>query len=133
MESQNQPTDDKNPEKEALWQILIGRYRVLHYFLVVALGAGSVWTTNALTQQALANKIQNLEEADTRIIKTVEEKQHLTAEQVNEIKAELKQAVVTKEVLDLRLKPITDELLYQRGLQERTLAALQGRPWPTNP
>lgn len=93
------------------------RLAVIQAVIVAVVGIGSVYTASALSQQALANKVENLETIVT-------ERQKTRDDQIAEIKATVKTDVVSKEILDLKLKPIIDEQKAQRELLEQIRTTL---------
>jgi hypothetical protein len=100
------------------------RLAVINAVIVAVVGGISVYTTQVLAQQALENKVTTLEAL-------VSERQKFRDDQIAELKSDVNNKLVTREILDLRLKPIQDEMLYQRQYLEKIMQAVQTtRPAP---
>lgn len=124
------PTDDNKEmsgekDKSQFWSTLNLRVSVIHAIIVAVIGCASVYTTNLLTQQALAAKIDTLE---TR----VEERKKQRDEELKEIKTDLKNTVVTKEILMLNLQPIIkNQEDTKQSLDEIKTLIIQQKQYPS--
>lgn len=90
-----------------IWSGLNIRVTVIQIILMAIIGCASVYTTNLLSQQALANRIDSLEAVNA-------EKTKQRDAELLEIRTDLKTMVVTREFLLLTLKPIIDSQAEQK-------------------
>lgn len=97
------------------------RLTVLNAIVVAVIGIVSVYTSNLLTQAALASKVDNLE---TKI----SERKETTDENFRQIKEALKTDVVSPQVLGLELKPVRDQLTKQETLLNQIIVAIARNP-----
>lgn len=103
------------------WNLANLRFALVQGVIVAIIGIGSVYTTNLLTQQALAAKVDNLQ-----II--IDERNKARDQQLADIKATLADKVATREILDLKLQPVRDQLAAQQAILEQIRTAVLLRP-----
>jgi hypothetical protein len=96
-------------QSEQRWTAATLRFNLIHIAITSVVAVAFAYGSYAVTTNALATKIDTLE-------KTVINNKAERVEQVAEIKADLKTEVVTKEVLELTLRPIRDQQIEQLKL-----------------
>lgn len=105
--------------KQSFWDYMNLRVAVINAIIVAVIGIASVYTTNLLTQQALANRVDTLEILTN-------ERQKKRDEQM----MRFENNSVTKEVLELTLKPIADEQRKQSATLDQIRAYMIRNPAP---
>lgn len=114
-------------DKNSFWSSLNIRVTVVNSIIVAIVGIVGVYTSNLITQQALAQKVQTLE-------MKVEERKKQRDDEMREIKTDLKNTVVTKEVLDLKLQPILNNQVEQKkAMEDLKTLIIQQRQYQPQP
>ena len=123
---ETESADDTNKEtmpaktKDSFWTMANLRLTVINTLVVAGVAVFSAWTSNLLTQQALAARVDKLETVTN-------ERGTMRDAQIKMLTDKLDNGV-TKEVLKLQLDPIIKEQGEQRAILEQIRIAVVRSP-----
>lgn len=103
------------------WEAANIRLTVINSIVVAIVGIAGVYTSNLLSQQALANRVTNVENK-------TDERYKARNEQFDKIEKKLDTNVITPQVLELNLKPIRETLTEQKNVLEQIRVAVIRNP-----